>query len=42
MGDLKGQNLLCDGTMFIGDLEAYVKDASGNGLLTPLRPHWET
>ena len=27
-GTLKGQNLFYEGTMFIGDLEAYVKDGS--------------
>jgi len=38
LGTLKGQNLFYEGTMFIGDLEAYVKDGSGNGHLTLLRP----
>jgi len=41
-GTLKGQNLLYEGTMFIRDLEAYVKDGSGNGNLTPLRPQQGT
>jgi hypothetical protein len=42
LGTLKGQNLLYEGAMFIRDLEAHVKDGSGNGHLTPLRPQWGT
>ena len=36
-GTLIGQNLFYEGTMFIGGLEAHVKDGSGNGDLTLLR-----
>jgi hypothetical protein len=39
---LKGQNLFYEGTIFIGDPEAYVKDGSGNVHLTPLQLHWGT
>jgi len=39
---LKGQNLFDESTMFIGDVQTNVKDGSGNGHLTPLRPHWGT
>ena len=28
--------------MFIGDLEAHMKEGSGNGHLIPFRPHWGT